>query len=107
MAKKRGIKIKTRAVIRRALTIEDPYKIIKRVLVTEKAIELIQRENKLTFIVDRRANKPMIKRAIEELFDVEVEKVNTMITPRGEKKAIVRLSKDYSAIEIASNLGIL
>ncbi len=82
-------------------------KIIIRAVISEKAIDLIRRENKLTFIVDRRANKPMIKRAIEELFDVRVEKVWTMITPRGEKKAIVKLKPEYSAIDIASQLGII
>ncbi|MHA1616071.1 MAG: 50S ribosomal protein L23 [Candidatus Njordarchaeales archaeon] len=107
MAKDKKAKVKTRAVLRRALKIDDPFKVIKRIVITEKAIELIQRENKLTLIVDRRANKPTIKRVVENLFDVEVEKVNTMITPEGEKKAIVKLAKDYSAIEIASNLGIL
>ncbi len=82
-------------------------KIIIRAVISEKAIDLIRRENKLTFIVDRRANKPIIKRAIEEFFDVRVEKVWTMITPRGEKKAIVKLKPEYSAIDIASQLGII
>ena len=77
-------------------------KIIIRAVVSEKAIDLIQTQNKLTFIVDRRANKQMIKRAVEELFDVRVEKVWTMITPRGEKKAIVKLKPEYSAFDIAT-----
>ncbi len=81
--------------------------IIIRAVVSEKAIDLIQRENKLTFIVKRTASKPEIKKAIEELFDVGVEKVWTMITPRGEKKAIIKLKPEYSAFELASQLGIL
>mgnify|MGYP000076504343 CR=1 FL=1 len=85
----------------------DLSKIIIRAVISEKAIDLVRRENKLTFIVNRRANKPMIKRAVEELFDVRVEKVWTMITPRGEKKAIVKLRPEYSAIDIASQLGII
>ena len=93
--------------IKKYVNIMDPSKVVKKAVVTEKAIELIQRENKLTFIVDRRANKHTIKRAVERLFDVEVEKVNTLITPRGEKKAIVKLAKEYSALDIATNLGIL
>jgi len=93
--------------IKRAIEINDPHRIIRKTVITEKAIEMIQKENKLTFIVDRRANKPMIKRAVEMLFDVEVEKVNALITPKGEKKAIVKLAKEYSALEIATNLGIL
>ncbi|MET1101703.1 MAG: 50S ribosomal protein L23, partial [Pyrodictiaceae archaeon] len=84
---------------------DDPYKIIIRPLQTEKALRLIERSNTLTFIVDRRATKHDIKRAIEQAFGVKVEKVNTLITPRGEKKAYVKLSKGYSASEIAARLG--
>lgn len=91
----------------KSINIIDPSKIIKKAVVTDKAIEMIQQENKLVFEVDRKANKHAIKRAVEKLFDVEVVKVNTMITPKGKKKAIVKLAKDYSAFEIATNLGIL
>jgi large subunit ribosomal protein L23 len=84
----------------------DPYKVIIRPLVTEKAVSLIERENKLTFIVDRRATKADIKRAVEELFNVKVEKVNTLITMRGEKKAYVKLKPEYDASEIAARLGL-
>ena len=85
----------------------DPYKIIVRPVITEKAIDKIEKQNTLTFIVDIKATKPMIKRAIEQIFNVKVEKVNTLITPRGEKKAYVKLAKEYNAADIASRLGIL
>ncbi|NPA04514.1 MAG: 50S ribosomal protein L23 [Crenarchaeota archaeon] len=85
----------------------DPRKIIIRPLQTEKAIRLIEQNNTLTFIVDRRATKPQIKKAVEELFNVKVAKVNTLITPRGEKKAYVKLAPEYSASEVAAKLGIL
>ena len=84
----------------------DPYKVIIRPLVTEKAVSLIEKENKLTFIVDRRATKQDIKRAVEETFNVKVEKVNTLITPRGEKKAYVKLKPEYNASEVAARLGL-
>ncbi len=84
----------------------DPYKVIIRPLVTEKAVSLIEKENKLTFIVDRRATKQDIKRAVEEMFNVKVEKVNTLITPRGEKKAYVKLKPEYNASEVAARLGL-
>ena len=84
----------------------DPYKVIVRPLVTEKAVALIERENKLAFIVDRRATKSDIKRAVEEMFQVKVEKVNTLITMRGEKKAYVKLKPEYSASEIAARMGL-
>ena len=84
----------------------DPYKVIVRPLVTEKAVALIEKENKLTFIVDRRATKQDIKRAVEEMFQVKVEKVNTLITMKGEKKAYVKLRPEYDASEIAARLGL-
>jgi len=106
MAKKSS----TRKISRRKFkspVIEDKYKIVIKALVTEKTIRMIQEENKLVFIVNRKANKHQIKRAIEELFDVEIEKINTMITSKGYKKAIVKLKPEYLAIDIATNLGIL
>jgi len=84
----------------------NPQKLIKRVVVTQDTVQLIERENKLVFIVDVRASKPMIKRAVEELYEVGVEKVNTLITPEGEKKAFVKLKPEYSASELAVKLGI-
>ena len=59
----------------------DPYKIIKHALSTEKAVRLMESENKLTFIVNLKANKEEIKQAVEKMFNVKVEKVNTEVTP--------------------------
>ena len=84
----------------------DPYKVIIRPLVTEKAVSLVEKENKLTFIVDRRATKQDIKRAVEEMFNVKVEKVNILITMKGEKKAYVKLKPEYNASEVAARLGL-
>ena len=81
--------------------------IIKRIVITQDAVSLIEKENKLTFIVDIRATKADIKRAIEELYGVKVEKVNTLITPRGEKKAYVKRKPEYRAADLAVELGIL
>jgi len=86
--------------------VEIFYKIIKKPLVTEKTFDLIEKENKLVFIVDRKANKNQIKRAIEKLHNVKVIKINTMITPKGEKKAFIKLHPEYSAQDIAIDLGI-
>ena len=85
----------------------DPYAVIKYPVMTEKSMRMVEEENKLVFVVDRRAKKPTIKRAVEELFDVEVEKVWTLITSRGEKKAIVKLKPEYKATDVAVRLGIL
>lgn len=74
---------------------------------TEKAIRLAQKENKLVFIVDRKANKKQIKEAIEKWLNVKVEKVNTLITRKGLKKTYVKLKKEYNANEILAKLGVI
>ncbi|NLJ73425.1 MAG: 50S ribosomal protein L23 [Firmicutes bacterium] len=55
----------------------DARQIIIRPIVTEKSTDLMADENKYTFEVDMRANKTQIKNAIEEIFKVNVLKVNT------------------------------
>lgn len=74
--------------------------------VTEKTFELIEKENKLTFIVDRNADKSKIKKAVEVLYSVKVESVNVLNTVKG-KKAYVKLAKGYSAADLASKLGLV
>jgi large subunit ribosomal protein L23 len=54
---------------------ERYYKIIQRPLITEKTFDLIERENKLVFIVHKGANKNQIKQAIEKIHNVKVMKV--------------------------------
>jgi len=54
-------------------------KIILKPLVTEKSTDLRVKEDKYAFEVDLKANKPEIKKAIEELFKVNVVEVHTMI----------------------------
>jgi large subunit ribosomal protein L23 len=79
---------------------------LKYAYVTEKATAQLDRENKLTFVVDIEDTKDDIKRAVEEIYDVTVVDVKTLITPKGVKKAAITLSSDDSAEEIASKLGI-
>lgn len=81
--------------------------VLLRPLHTEKAIQKIERENTITFIVDRKATKSQIREEVERRFGVKVLAVNTAITPRGEKKAYVKLAPEYNAEEIATRLGIL
>lgn len=70
-------------------------------------MKLIEDNNTLCFIVAITANKRQIKAAIKELYNVECEKVNTLITPRGLKKVYVRLTKDYDALDVANRIGII
>ncbi len=81
--------------------------VIVRAVMSEKSLKLIEEQNVLTFIVRRNANKHDIKRAVERAFGVKVEKVNTLVTPMGEKKAYVKLAKEYKASDVASRLGLL
>lgn len=85
----------------------EPYKVVKRIHVSDKAIRKIKKQNTITVIVNLEANKHQIKRAIEELFDVEASKVNTMITPLAKKKAYVKLRPEYDALNLAMDLGVL
>ncbi|MFH1721376.1 MAG: 50S ribosomal protein L23 [Candidatus Altiarchaeota archaeon] len=85
----------------------NPYKTLLYPLMGEKATTLRERENKLTFIVERKANRSQIKEAVETLYSVKVVSINTMITTEGKKKAHVRLSEKDSAEEVASNFGVL
>lgn len=61
--------------------------------------------NRIEFIVRRDATKPQIKAAFEKRFEVKVEKVNTMILKDG-KHAIIKLTKNYSAEDLAMRVGI-
>lgn len=81
--------------------------IIKSPYITEKVTSMVDSNNTLEFLVDMRATKPEIKKSLAELYDVEVISVRTMITSRGEKKAIVKLAKEGSANELATRLGLL
>ncbi|MDT7859003.1 MAG: 50S ribosomal protein L23 [Candidatus Aenigmarchaeota archaeon] len=85
----------------------DPFKVLLYPLVTEKSVGMIEKENKIVFIVDRKANKKLIKEAFEKLFGVKVEKINTLITRDGKKKAFIKLKKEFKASDIAVKLGIL
>ncbi len=57
------------------------YDILRRPILTEKSSHQYAKLNQYAFEVELNASKSMIKEAVETLFDVEVEKVNTMIMP--------------------------
>ncbi|MFX0103251.1 MAG: 50S ribosomal protein L23 [Candidatus Hodarchaeota archaeon] len=84
----------------------DINDILIRPVITESTFDLIEMENKIVFIVHKKANKNLIKYAVENLYNVKCVKVNTMITPLGEKKAFVRLSPNDSASEVANKIGL-
>ena len=81
--------------------------VLKFVLMTEKAVQLIESQNKLVFVVDRRATKPAIKKAAESMFNSKIINVKTVIDQSGRKKAFIRFTKEGEAGEIAIRLGII
>ena len=85
----------------------DPYDVILYPLMTEATSRMIETENKLVFIVNLKATKTDVERAVEKLYEVAVKKVNVLITPRGKKKAFVKLHPDYKASDVAIRLGVL
>ena len=83
------------------------HDIIKNPLSTEKAIHLLEEDGWLLFVVDRKAKKPDIKKALEAMYNVKIVKVNTLITNQGKKRAYVKLSDMDSAMDLATRLGLM
>ena len=84
----------------------DAQEVIKYPVSTERTLRTMEAENKLLFVVDRKATKADVKKAVESMFKVKVVDVNTYII-LGKKKAYVKLSKDNPAIDIATQLGMM
>lgn len=84
-----------------------PTTVIKNPLSTEKAIRLMESENKLLFVIDMKSTKQQVKKAIEQLFNVKVDKVNTFVTPKGQKRAYVKFATANPAIDVATTLGLV
>lgn len=80
--------------------------VIKYPVSTERTLRSMEAENKLLFVVDRKATKPEVKKAVESLFKVKVVGVNTYIL-LGKKRAYVKLSKENPAIDVATQLGMV
>lgn len=92
----------------------DPRDLIRKPIITERTTSLMEL-NKYVFEVDKRANKTEIRQAVEKLFGVKVDKVNTVHVPRKKKrvgrhtgytserkKAIITLAPDSKEIELFS-----
>ncbi|MFZ2070039.1 MAG: 50S ribosomal protein L23 [Halobacteriota archaeon] len=81
--------------------------ILKHLIATEKANQMLDIEAKLQFIVDIHATKEEIRNEVERLFETSVKKIRTMITFKGEKKAMIELEEEGKAREIGTSHGIL
>jgi len=80
--------------------------ILEKVRATEKIVRQIEAENCLVFVVDRAITKPQIKKEVETLFNVKVEKVRTH-TRHNKKHAYVKLNSNNPAIDVATKLGLM
>lgn len=79
---------------------------ILKPVTTEKAVRMIEVDNTLLFGVERKVRKEEIKKEVESLFNVKVEKIRTFI--RNNKKfAYVKLNKSNPAIDVATKLGMI
>jgi large subunit ribosomal protein L23 len=76
-------------------------------LITEKAVNLIEKENTITFIVEKHASKPQIKEEFEQRFNVKVDAVRTLNDTKGRKKALIKLNSKFKASDIAMKLGVI
>mmetsp|Transcript_23975 Transcript_23975/g.42259 ORF Transcript_23975/g.42259 Transcript_23975/m.42259 type:complete len:144 (+) Transcript_23975:56-487(+) len=85
----------------------DKFRVVKAPLTTESAMKKIEDHNTLVFLVDIKSNKRQIKAAVKDLYSIEALKVNTLIRPDGQKKAYVKLTADFDALDIANRIGII
>jgi large subunit ribosomal protein L23 len=68
----------------------NPSEIIKKPIVTEKVNKQTEKFNRYCFVVDRRANKLEIKKAVEEFYGIRVENVNTCVVPGKAKSRMTK-----------------
>ena len=110
---KKTVTLEKKAVAKKEVTpdviakVDDPFGTLRFVLMTEKAVQIIEQQNKLVFIVDRGADKTKIKDAVESAFNMPIVGVQTMIDQEGRKKAFVKFRNAGAAGDIAIKLGII
>ncbi len=83
------------------------YDVIFHPLISEKAINMIETENKIVFVVNPKATKLDIKKAVEDAYKVKVDNVNILNDMKGHKRAIVKLNKLFKASDLSSKLGMV
>ncbi len=84
---------------------KEPYDVLLNPFVTEKTSNLMDFQNKLEFVVHKKATKQDIKKAFEKLYKAKVVKVNTFIAKDG-KHAVIKLAQGESAEEIGMRIGL-
>ncbi len=76
-------------------------------LATEKALNMIDKNNIVSYVVDFRSNKTQVKKEFEETFGVKVASVNTAMTIKNVKKAFIKLKPEYKATDVARKLKLV
>ena len=85
----------------------DKFSILLNPCNSERFYKKMEKENTIIFYVNQKANKKDIKKAFEKAFNIKPERVNTMNTVLGRKKAFIKLPKTNEASEIANKMGLL
>jgi len=80
---------------------------IIRPMLTEKTMAYVEKENKIMFMVSRKATKAQVKKAIEKIYGEKVKTVNTHISRKGDKRAYIRFERKSAALDVATKLGVM
>jgi large subunit ribosomal protein L23 len=89
-----------------SMSLETASSIIIKPYITEKTFNLIEKENKLTFIVAQKASKDQIVEALQILYESQASEVNTARTIQG-KKAFIKIKAPEGARELATKMGLV
>ena len=90
----------------RSMSVETGSSIIIKPYITEKTFNLIEKENKLTFIVQKKLLKNQIVKALQILYESQASEVNTARTIQG-KKAFIKIKAPEGARELATKMGLV
>ena len=82
-------------------------KLFKHPITTESSMKKIQSSNTIILVFDSKAHKKNIKFLMEKIYKTNVIKINTLITPKGLKKAFIKLSPDQDALDVANKIGFI
>jgi ribosomal protein L23 len=79
---------------------------ILKPITSEKAVKMIDLDNTLVFETSLKSSRSEVKKEIEKIFSIKVDKVRIQI--RNNKKfAFVKLAKENPAIDVATKLGMI
>ena len=82
-------------------------KLFKHPITTESSMKKIQSSNTIILVFDSKAHKKNIKFLMEKIYKTNVIKINTLVTPKGLKKAFIKLSPDQDALDVANKIGFI